>query len=33
MADPAMKADCEERRGAADDERLPTGNAETSVAF
>ena len=28
MADPAEHADCEERRGTADDERRPAGNAE-----
>ena len=28
MAGPAKRADCEERRGTADHERLPTGNAE-----
>ena len=30
MADPAKDNDYEERRGTADDERLPTGNAEKS---
>ena len=27
MADPAKHADCEETRGTADDDQLPTGNA------
>ena len=33
MADPGKHADCEERRGTADDERLSTGNAEKSGAL